>query len=179
MVTCWGSYIHIEPLTSLRGAQTASALDHSVDFFRGKGVCLNQLRMDNQSSPEVCLQATKLKLTVDLIYPFHHQPNRAERSIRTAKNHIIATRAGFHPDRPRTFIDKCLPYMELTLNCLQPYEYDPNISAYHGIHGNTFDFIRHPIAPLGCKVLTWDHPQHRGSWADHGVIAIYLGPDEL
>ena len=45
MVTCWGSYIHIEPLTSLRGAQTASALNHSVDFFRGKGVRLNQLRM--------------------------------------------------------------------------------------------------------------------------------------
>ncbi len=42
--------------------------------------------------------------------------------------------------------------------------------------GDTHDFTRHPIAPVGAKVLTWDAPDSRGTWADHGVEALYLGP---
>ena len=36
--------------------------------------------------------------------------------------------------------------------------------------------MRHPIAPVGSKVLTWDPPDKRGSWADHGSPGIYVGP---
>jgi hypothetical protein len=64
----------------------------------------------------------------------------------------------------------------MTLNILHPFEYNPAISAYEGIRGHTHNFHIHPIAPMGCKVLTWDAPDHRGSWADHGVPAVYLGP---
>jgi hypothetical protein len=85
-------------------------------------------------------------------------------------------RAGLHADCPSTFLDRCLFQVELTLNILHPYEYDPRISAHHGIFGYRFDFKRHPIAPVGAKVLTWDSTDHRGSWADHGVEVIYLGP---
>ena len=64
----------------------------------------------------------------------------------------------------------------MTVNIVRPYEYDENISAYEGLHGTKFNFRHHPIAPVGTKVLTWDAPDHRGSWADHGVPAVYLGP---
>jgi hypothetical protein len=52
------------------------------------------------------------------------------------------------------------------------------MSAYEGLIGAPFDFLRHPIAPAGCKVLTWDSPDPdtRGTWADHGVEGIYSGP---
>ena len=94
---------------------------------------------------------------------------RSERAIRTAKNHILATRAGFHRDCPHTYIDKCLSQIELTLNMLHPFEYDPRISAYHGLFGSPFDFMSHPIAPAGSK-------EKLGSWADHGTEGIYVGP---
>jgi hypothetical protein len=42
--------------------------------------------------------------------------------------------------------------------------------------GKAFDFLRHPITPVGTKILTWDSPDHRGTWADHGVPAVCLGP---
>ncbi len=64
----------------------------------------------------------------------------------------------------------------MTLNIVRSFEFDPGISAYQGIHGASFNFRHHPIAPAGTKVLTWDAPDHRGSWADHGVPAVYLGP---
>jgi len=66
--------------------------------------------------------------------------------------------------------------MEVTLNSVHPYEYDPRLSAYEGVVGQPFDFMRHPIAPAGSKVLTWDSPDTRGSWADHGTDGIYVGP---
>ncbi len=33
-----------------------------------------------------------------------------------------------------------------------------------------------PIDPAGSKVLTWNPPDKRGSWADHGIEGIYVGP---
>ncbi len=163
LIACWGSYIHFEPLTTLRGSDTAAAIKSAVLFFRGKNVQLNTIRMDNQSSPEVRALAEELNLTWDLVNPYRKEPNRAERAIRTAKNHFIAVRAGFHPECSNSFIDRCLFQIELTLNILHPFEYDPSMSAHHGLFGHRFDFKRHPIAPIGSKVLTWDSPDTRGS----------------
>jgi hypothetical protein len=59
---------------------------------------------------------------------------------------------------------------------LYPYEYNPSMSAHEGLIGAPFAFLRHPIAPAGCRVLTWNSPDTRGTWADHGVEGIYLGP---
>ena len=172
-IACWGHYIDIQPLTSLRAAQTTKALIASVNFFREHEIILDTLRMDNQRSLDLIETARSLKLKIEYISPEVKRPNRAERAIRTAKNHIIATRAGFHPDCSHAYLDKCLPQILITLNIIHPFEYDDSISAYQGVHGTTFNFNHHPIAPLGCKVLTWDSPDNRGSWADHGIEAIY------
>jgi hypothetical protein len=120
--------------------------------------------------------AAKLKLKMAFVTPYAKQANRAERAIRTAKSHMIAVRAGFHTDCPHTYLDKGLFQIEMTLNIPHPFEYHPSVSAYEGIHGESFSFQVYPIAPVGSKVLAWDAPDHRRSWADHGVEAVYLGP---
>jgi hypothetical protein len=97
-ITCWGYYIDIQPLTSLRAAQTTQALTASVNFFRKHGIILDTLRMNNQQSYDLRETARILKLKMEFIASEVKRPNRAERAIRTAKTHIIATRAGFHPD---------------------------------------------------------------------------------
>jgi hypothetical protein len=57
--------------------------------------------MNNQSHPEFRSTATQLKLHLpELVASNQKEPNRAERAIQTAKNHIIVTRAGFHRDFP-------------------------------------------------------------------------------
>ena len=107
-VSCWGGYINIVPLTSLRGLHTAPALKQAVEFFREKGIKLDTLRMENQHSPPLAQMARTLELTLGLVPPNVHNPNWAERAFRTAKNHIIATRAGFHADCQHTNLDKCV-----------------------------------------------------------------------
>jgi hypothetical protein len=175
-ISCFGGYINLQPLLSLRAEHTSKALKTAVEFFRNHGVTLDTVRMDSQQSPILMQMAKQLALNWSLVPPYVHNPNRAERAIRTAKNHIIATRAGFHPDCPAIFLDRCLFQIELTLNSIRPFDYDPTMSAYEGITGSSFNFLQHPIAPVGAKVLTWDSPDQRGTWADHGVPAVYLGP---
>ncbi len=105
--------------------------------------------------------AKTLGLQMELVPPHVKNPDRAERAIRTAKNHVIATRAGFHPHCPHFYLDKCLAQIEMTLNIIRPFEYDSVISAYEGLVGVKYNFNQHPIAPVGTKVLTWDAPDHR------------------
>jgi hypothetical protein len=132
--------------------------------------------MDNQCSTAVRRIAKTIDVQLAFVSPHDKSPNRAERAIRTAKNHLISARAGFHRDCPTIFLDKCLGQIEMALNLVYPFEYDPTISAYEGVFGHTFNFQQHPVAPVGAKILTWDSPEIRGTWADHGVEAIYLGP---
>jgi hypothetical protein len=92
LVACWGSYIHFEPLTTLTGTDTAAAMKSAVNFFRDHNVRLDTIRMDNQSSPEVRQLAKEMDLKWELVNPYQKEANRAERAIRTGKNHIIAAR---------------------------------------------------------------------------------------
>jgi hypothetical protein len=90
------------------------AFTNSVKVFRKLGISLTRLRMDNQWSDDLRDAATELDITIEFISTKARRANRAERAIRTAKNHIIATRAGFHPDFSHAYLDKCLPQMEIT-----------------------------------------------------------------
>jgi hypothetical protein len=176
LISCWGKYIHIQPLTNLRDEATTTALKECLAFWRENNIVIETIRLDNQTSAAFTQMAKTLHVALSFVSPYDKGPNRAERAIRTAKNHLIAVRAGFHGDCPTVYLDKCLQQIEMTLNIIHPYEYDPCISAYEGVLGHTFNFKLHPIAPVGAKVLTWDSPDHRGTWADHGVEAVYLGP---
>jgi hypothetical protein len=46
-VRCWGGYINIQPLTSLRHEHTTMALKSTVEFFRQHGAEIEEIRMDN------------------------------------------------------------------------------------------------------------------------------------
>jgi hypothetical protein len=100
----------------------------------------------------------------------------AERHLRTAKNHVIATLSSCHPDFPPDFWDCLLPHAELTLNHLRPFTPDPTKSAWTGIYRTPFDFAAHPIHPPGQLVVTFDPPDSRPTWSRHGLRAFYLGP---
>jgi hypothetical protein len=79
-------------------------------------------------------------------------PNRAERAVRTAKNHIIATRAGFHPDCSHgTYLFRqtrmYLKQMDIALNIIHPLYnvWIPNNAASRV--SNTVWWFMTPIKP--------------------------------
>ena len=113
--------------------------------------------------------------TIQYCLPHTHRSLKAERAIRTFKNHLIATLCTVAPKFPLQLYDELLTQVEICLNHLIPYSPNP-LSAYAGIHGGAFDFAQRPIALVGIRVLNHDKPAVHASWAPHGVSGNYLGP---
>jgi len=135
-------------------------------------------RQDNETSAEWERVITQeLGMTIEYVSPGNHRTLVAERAIQTAANHLVSIWAATDEDFPvRQLWDLTLAQAELTLNLLQPYLPNPTISAYEGIHGKKYDFLAHPIAPIGCKVIVHDRADQRPSWSNHGSEGFYIGP---
>lgn len=151
----------------------AFAVAHS--FFRAHGFPANLHVMDNECAEDTKLFLANYNIKTQLVPPGNHRANRAERAIRTFKNHFIAAVNGLPASFPPGQWDRLLPQIELTLNLLRPCVSRPSISAWEAVNG-LYDYHRHPIAPLGTPVLVFEAPDQRGSYAAHGTPGFYLGP---
>ena len=169
-------YIHAEPLPTRHQSEYVKAYQRTIDFFHALGHPIMFQRLDNESSTQLEQLAKKNRITIQYCPPANHRAHIAERSIRTYKNHFVATLATAAKDFPIRIWDRILSQVEICINHLLPYKPNPLVSAYAGIHGGSHDFRAHPIAPAGTRVLIHDKPANRGTWAAHGAPGFYLGP---
>jgi hypothetical protein len=171
-----GNYIHVEPLQSTSAADSIQCHHNTIAFYRGCHIEPSFLRLDNQTSTDLEMYLKNVaKVNFQYIAPHNHRVNKAERAIRTWKNHFIAILATADPAFPITLWDKLLFQSELTLNLLRTSGSTPHISAYHQLHGK-YDYSSHPIGPLGCKVLVFEPPNVRSTYGPHGEEGFYIGP---
>ena len=178
LVSCFNGNIHVEPMPSRSSASYIAAYDHTFTHWSRYGSVPSIVRLDNESSIDLEVFLTEVKKVTSFQYfpTGTHRANRAERCIRTWKNHFISTLATASPKFPMSYWNKLIPLAELTLNCLLPWQPNPSISAYHGLTGSPFDFRAHPIAPAGTAILIHEPPEKRGTWAGHGTPGFYIGP---
>ena len=175
-VSILDGYIHVETMKSRHHTDYIAAYKRTLNFFARLGRRPAFQRLDNETSGQLESFALSSNITIQYCPPHTHRSLKAERAIRTFKNHFIATLCTVAPDFPLQLWDELLPQVEVCLNHLIPYSPNPSVSAYAGIHGGAFNFAQHPIAPVGTKVLIHDKPSVRASWAPHGVSGYYLGP---
>ena len=172
-------YIHVEPLRTRHHLEYIAASKRTINFFAKLGRKPIFQRLDNETSHALETFARTDNISIQYCAPHQRRALRAERAIRTFKNHFIATLCTVAHDFPLALWDELLPQAELCLNHLLPYPSNTSISAYAGLHGGAFDFAAHPIAPAGTKVVIHDKPNTRGSLAPHGTHGYYLGPVQL
>jgi hypothetical protein len=168
------NYIHIETTTSRGGPELLAALQRAVQFFRERGMPIQLIRMDNE-----CAKLTKdwIKvetMSLELTPVAVHRTNKAERAIRTWKDHFIATLATTDPECPLFLWEDFKDQAELTLNSMRASRIHPLLSAWEALCGK-FDVMATPIAPLGMKVMVHDTPEQRGTWQVHGSVGFYIG----
>lgn len=131
--------------------------------------------MDNEA-PKMLLAFNKENnVTVQLMPPYTHRCNTAEREILTFKNHLIAGMVSLPNDFPMHLWDRLMEQAEWTLNMLRPFPRNNKLSAYEAVHG-TYDFVHTPMAPPGTKVVIHENPSKRKTWAPHGLPGWYIGP---
>jgi hypothetical protein len=141
----------------------------------GKGIISDVIRLDNQTSAALETYFRDVaKVSFKFVPPGNHRTLHAERDIRTWKNHFISSRAGTDPAFKDNLWDELLPHVDMTLNILRPCLAIPNTSAWDYMCGE-WDYKRQPLGPVGTKVLVYENPQQRATFANHGVEAFYLG----
>lgn len=170
------NYIHAIPMASRKASNFVAAYAAGVEFFTRHGFTPRFERLDNETSDALSKYCESKNIVIQYVPPHNHRANKAERSIRTFKNHFIAMLCTTHPDFPLQAWEHLIPQAELTINLLRASNTAPEKSAWEVVHNRRYDFDRYPIAPIGTKVIAFEGPDQRGSWAPHGVEGYYVGP---
>jgi hypothetical protein len=170
-----GNYIKAITMKDRSKEEFVTAYKTGLQFFDSRGLAPKFQRLDNEISNALKAYLTKHGITLDLAPPGQHRRNKAERAIRTFKNHFISILAGVDPTFPAHFWCTLIHQAEITINCLRESTCHPRMSAWDEING-PLDFSRTPMAPPGMLVTVHDKPDSRRTWAKHGTAGYYTGP---
>jgi hypothetical protein len=169
------NYIKVIPMADRTKQSYLKAHKIALEFYSARGFKPTFQRLDNESSHDFAMHLQRNNIKIDLVPPHQHRRNKAERAIRTYKNHFIAMMSGVDPSFPMVAWNELLTHAEITVNLLRKCPSHPRLSAWAGMHGE-YDFDANPLAPPGTAVTVYETPDQRQSWAKHGVQGFYLGP---
>lgn len=173
----YANYTHLQLIRTRSAADYVAAHKRAHEFFLSKGVRIEFSRTDNESSKELekwCAEQSP-PVIVQKVPPNVHRGNRSEKEVGTVKNHLIAMINTAHPEYPLRGWEHIIPQAEVGLNLLRQSGISYFMSAYQQLHG-AYDFVKHPMAPAGTKVIVFDPEGTRGTWANKGTDAFYVGP---
>ena len=131
--------------------------------------------LDNEKSKDLLESFESERIAYQLVPPYKHRNNQAERAIQTFKNHFKSCLASVDPKFPLSEWDRLIAQANITLNLLRNARVNPKLSAYSYIYGQ-FNFIVTPMAPPGTKVVAHISPQKISTWELNGEVGWYVGP---
>ncbi|KAL7530484.1 hypothetical protein ACHAXR_003518, partial [Thalassiosira sp. AJA248-18] len=154
------NYIFAEPMRNRTERQTIEAYDKIVKKMKAGGLGIKLHILDNEISAEYKEAIKENRATHQLVPPGDHRRNMAKRAIQTFKDHFIGVLAGLHETFLMHLWCRLVAPAEMQLNLLRQSNITPKISAYAHWHGH-HNFMKQPLAPLGCPVLAHEKPDKR------------------
>jgi hypothetical protein len=133
------------------------------------------MKLDNEASKLLKTYLHQQNIIFQLVPPYSHRRNAAERAIRSFKDHLIPGLYSTDKSFPMHLWDRLLPQAVITLNMLRTSRINPKLSASTHIDGQ-YDFNRAPMAPSGTRIIAHETPSRRRTWAPHGQDGWYIGP---
>lgn len=175
MVMCEvdGNYIDAEPMKSKSTESMVQTYLTLWNRLTSSKVISPKLHILDNEAPEGLREVIKSHCKMQLVPPDTHRSNLAERAIQTFKNHLIAILSGVDQSFPMHLWDRLIPQAVLTLNLLRQSHANPNVSAYHYVHG-PFDYNSTPLGSMGCAVQILNSPERRKSWEERSLDGWYL-----
>jgi hypothetical protein len=140
-----------------------------------RGLKPKLMKLDNEASKLLKTFLHQQDITFQLVSPYSHRRNSAERAIRSFKDHLIARLCSTDKSFPMQFWYRLLPQAVITLNMLRTSRINPKLSAATHIFGQ-YDFNRAPLAPPGTRIIAHETPNRRRTWAPHVQYGWYIGP---
>ena len=167
--------IHGQAIPDRKKESQVTVYEIILLVLKSRGLTPKLLRLDNETSTFLIDFMSEENFANQLLPPYTHRRDAAERAIRTFKYHFLSILYGTNPLFPINLWDKLLPQAIITLNLLRISGINPQLSAFSQIWGN-FNFNSTPLVPAGAKLLIHENASVRESWAPHAVNGWYLGP---
>ena len=164
-----------EPLTSRNERELIRSTRVLHAYLSNRGLTPQYQILDNDCPGGLKTFLREASVKFQLVPPYLHCTNVAERAIQTYKDHLIASLSSCDPNFPLHLWDCLIPHDNLTLNLLRPSRLNPRLSSEAQLNGD-FDFNRIPLAPPGMRVIVHETPNNRRTRSHHGGDGWYLGP---
>ena len=167
--------ILVEPLPDRSKESIVQAYQKIIQHLTRRGFKPRLQRLDNEASKLLQDKMDKNQIQWQLVPPGNHRRNAAEQHICNFKNHFISILVGTDPDFPLHLWDKLIPQACITINLLHNSHRNPQLPAEEYLNGN-FYYNTTPLSPPGTKVVEFEPPDKRNSWATHGTLGWYIEP---
>jgi hypothetical protein len=164
-----------KPIKDRTAPELLKAFQFMEQELVAKGLKPKLMKMDNEASKLLKDYLYQQDIAFQLVPPYSHRRNSAERAIRSFKDHLIAGLCSTDKSFPMHLWDSILPQSVITLNMLRTSRINPKLSAATHIFGQ-HDYNRAPMAPPGTRIIAHETPGRRKTWAPHGQDGWYIGP---
>jgi hypothetical protein len=170
-----GNAILAEPVKNRTAVELLRAFQTMETELTARGLQPKLMRLDNEASQLLKSYLHDKTITFQLVPPYSHRRNVAERAIRSFNDHLISGLCSTDKAFPMHMWDRLLPQAVITLNMLRIYGINPKLSASTQIDGQ-YDYNREPMAPPGKRIVAHETINRRRTWAPHGQDGWYIGP---
>jgi hypothetical protein len=164
-----------KPIKDRTAPELLKAFQFMEQDLVAKGLKPKLMKLDNEASKLLKDYLYQQDIAFQLVRPYSHRRNSAERAIRSFKDHLIAGLCSTDKSFPMHLWDRILPQAFITLNMLRTSEINPKLSAATHIFGQ-HDYNRAPMAPPGTRIIAHETSGRRKAWAPHGQDGWYIGP---
>jgi hypothetical protein len=155
-----GNVILAEPIKNRTSAELLRAFQAMEKKLTARGLRPKLMILDNEASQLINTYLHEQNINFQLVPPYIHRRNAAERVIRSFKDHLIAGLCSIDKSFPMHLWDRILPHAVITLNMLRTSRINPNLSASTYIDGQ-YDYNRTPMAPPGTRIIAHETPNRR------------------
>jgi hypothetical protein len=134
------------------------------------------MTLDSEASKLLKDYLDEQYINFQLVPPYCHRSNAAERAIHSFKDHLIAGLCSTDKAFPMHLWDRLLPQAIITLNMLRTSTINPKISAAIYLDGK-YEYNKAPMESPSTIIIAHETPNRRRTWAPHGQDGWYIGPD--
>jgi hypothetical protein len=164
-----------KPIKDRTAPELLKAFQFMEQELVARGLKPRLIKLDNEASKLFKDYLYQQDITFQLVPPYSHRQNSAERATRSFKDHLIARLCSTDKSFPMHLWDRILPQAVIKLNMMRTSRMNPKLPAATHLFGQ-YDFNRAPMAPPGTRIIAHETPGRRRTWDPHGEDGWYIGP---
>jgi hypothetical protein len=124
-----------QPIKNRTAPELLKAFQFMEQELVAKGLTPKSMTLDNEASKLLKDYLYKQEIAFQLVPPYSHRRNSAERAILSFKDHLIAGLCSTDTAFPMHLWDRILPQAVITLNMLRTSRINPKLLAATHIFG--------------------------------------------